>query len=1020
MPYSKGNIKNLEVTWHDASDSYATSAVITQHVKGIPLFTDTGSGEVNQARILLRARDGRFITSISPIPIAQFDRIHIECEDIGSGQKYDRWFEVDSLKPSQSKKTGTILTIDCLGTEYYTQHSHFAKPFWFTDGFNVVKFMIDQYNKRKGSDMPTLKEHDQLFNSTTKVGNDIPRFTLNNYEYGNSEDTYYNRIIDITEKFGGSPAIGGVRDFYEIGWETDSLNSVKMRLFSSGSTPTSPITIEKTLSINVGEQDGLIDNAAGTVINAWGSNLHGTLPRDNAVYRSGVFQFIFRPLFDVGVTYKQNAKVKHEGLHYSSIDDGNLGNTPTGATDIFWSRTDMGAEFGDNIQKSPWTDNKRRLFMNSGANPNATVTNGTDATATVVISSGVITNINITTGGTGYYGTTTIRIAGDGNGALAKVTTNSTGNVSSVSVIDGGTGYTSAIVEFSGGGSKALINSTGSYTTRAMMFDGNLSINHENFTRDWVNETSSGGLSGNYLYDSGNHPRGYRFLNLGTVPVISGTDRNGKDFANTIVENQLTKDGQPLFLEWVVIKEFGNNNNGAQVVVIGTGSTLEWDKSGLTFTDISTSANNNPAKDGVGGGNDCFHDWKTLSNVSGFDPKPGITDREKYPEVTVDGAVFGKGRDSAIEVVYEIPNIIEGTFDLDSFYRKGAWLNFAFPYPINTFGGISESVGDLYGGGTISGTTGDDEPATLDTSNMSYTHDGLIGFNNGISSEDLGPLNSLGFVIRVRMTGSGGISLNGTATVKVTCYDTASHKTDQEFEVRFTDGLWQPTNLPLSGFSVQKSNMPRFTTHSALFDTLISEFVNLIPPTEQENTEIFEWRNLKMISFQVNNFYDEHGRYAPEINVADMDNAGLITALGGRIALAIDELHFKKPLLVNSGRDSTRGIETKFLQRGSVSLYDQLKEDVESEEEINRFQHQEFVFQTSGKNIFDVDFGDSIFLKNSSLVNRADKNETSEGANDGVANTIKLVAKRIEYSITKPLAGAGGMKRTIKGIKRFV
>ncbi len=51
---------------------------------------------------------------------------------------------------------------------------------------------------------------------------------------------------------------------------------------------------------------------------------------------------------------------------------------------------------------------------------------------------------------------------------------------------------------------------------------------------------------------------------------------------------------------------------------------------------------------------------------------------------------------------------------------------------------------------------------------------------------------------------------------------------------------------------------------------------------------------------------------------------------------------------------------------------------------------------------------------------RRDRNESSEGANDGDLNTIKLVAKRIEYSITKPLAGAGGMKRTIKGIKRFV
>ena len=1011
MPFSKGNFKDLTVTWYDATNSYVTNSEITLDIKGLPLFTDTGTGEVNTARLIIRAASGRYITSTSPVSIDQFDRIHITLDDI-DGNSYDRWFEVDSILPSQSKKEGTLLTLDCLGLEYYLQKSHFAKPFWFTDGFSVSKFMITQYNARKGTLMPLINDFTTSYNTTTKVGNDMPPFTLNNYEYGNSEDTYYNRQIDLIEKFGGTVAIGGVRDFFELGFKADGVNALKFRLFSSGVTPTTPIVIKNTLSINVGEQEGGIENSTGTVINGWGSNTHGTLPIDLAKYRSGVFQFIFRPLFSATVTYAQTAKIKHNGIHYASIDNGNVGNTPTGVTDIFWSRIDMSSEFGDSIASSPWTNDKRALFKNSGANPNATTTVGTDATATVTISAGAVTGISGLSGGSGYFGTTTARVAGNGNGALLKVTT-SAGAVTGVTVIDGGTGYTSAIIEFSGGGASAIINSTGIYTTRAMMFDSNLTIEHEGFTRDWVNERFEGDGAGgvvkatniNYLYADGiNNPRGHRLLII--KDGLTGSDRNGKSFTNTIVERQLTRDGNK-GTEWVVIKEFEINNDYAQVVVIDEAATYQWRGTTSLFSTISTSANIDSK--GVGSGNDCFHDWKTIANVQGFDPKPSITDRTKYPEITADGAVFALGKDSAVEIVYEIPNIIEGTFDVDSFYRKGAWLNFAFPYPINKFNGIGEGVGDLYGGGTISATTGDNEPATLDTRNMSYSHDGLIGFNNGDSTEDLGPLSSLAFAIRVRMLSPAGTPFNGTAAIKVTGYDTSSHKAERVFEVKFTDGTWQPTNLSFSGFAIKKSNKPRWTTHSAVIDAALAGFINLIPPTEQENTETFEWRNLKMLSFQIDNFYDEHGRYAPENNVGDMDNLGLITAVGGRIMLAIDNIHFKKPLLVNSGRDTSRGIEPAFIQRGAISLYDQLKADVEGEEEIQRFRHKEYIFKTSGNAIFDVDFGDTVTLSNSSIVSDSDV----------TANTINLVAKRIEYSLVKPSAGSGGLTRVIKGVKRF-
>jgi len=75
--------------------------------------------------------------------------------------------------------------------------------------------------------------------------------------------------------------------------------------------------------------------------------------------------------------------------------------------------------------------------------------------------------------------------------------------------------------------------------------------------------------------------------------------------------------------------------------------------------------------------------------------------------------------------------------------------------------------------------------------------------------------------------------------------------------------------------------------------------------------------------------------------------------------------------------------------------------------------------ESTGDEIFDVLFGDAFFLLNTDLVSDANDGETSEGANDGTVGTIKLTAKRIEYSITKPKGGKGGLRRKMNGSKIF-
>ena len=110
-----------------------------------------------------------------------------------------------------------------------------------------------------------------------------------------------------------------------------------------------------------------------------------------------------------------------------------------------------------------------------------------------------------------------------------------------------------------------------------------------------------------------------------------------------------------------------------------------------------------------------------------------------------------------------------------------------------------------------------------------------------------------------------------------------------------------------------------------------------------------------------------------------------------------------------------RNLEPAFLQRPNIISYTQLKNDVNTQLEIEQFKHKEFNFQTSGKDIFDLRFGDTFFLENNSLISDTDDTTYSESSK----KKIKLVAKRIEYHLTKPLAGSGGLTRSIKGVKRF-
>lgn len=546
---------------------------------------------------------------------------------------------------------------------------------------------------------------------------------------------------------------------------------------------------------------------------------------------------------------------------------------------------------------------------------------------------------------------------------------------------------------------------SGVYTsTGATAFDGNIVINANGFFRTYVDDRASTvspvkSLQGELTYQNGKFPRGYRFLNVDDgVFSVGKKDTNGILYKNSIVEVQKDSDpnsatGNNIF---VVKYKPDSTNNKMQIVSLYESKVWEWDSTSKIFTDIT----NNDL------GSDCLHPFDTISNSTSFDPKPFETDCVKFPDVTKTGKQFNTNIDSTIKIVYDFDSVITDRLtNRESYQSHGAWFNLRFPYPVSTFNGISEGVGDIYGGGVNSISDGINEPSTLDISNMGYTPNGKLGYNQEDSTR-LSKLTTFSFALGLKVEGrnfDGTLyTLDGTANMRILMGDTNDNVWSFDFELTSTDGTMYPIDTQLSAYSVIRGHKPRYFK--------LNNLIDLLNPKEIDNQNIFESRNIKWIVIQHQDQYDEFGRFSPEGNLNDLSNTSLSAAFGGKITLFIDDLHFKKALLVNTGTNPIKNLEPEIIQRPDIMLYDQAIEIALSQLQIESFQHKEFDIITTGKSLFDIRFGDSFILKSNRLVSNTD---------DG-ANTIKLVAKKIEYSLSRPQAGSGGVERKMQGVRRNV
>jgi len=357
--------------------------------------------------------------------------------------------------------------------------------------------------------------------------------------------------------------------------------------------------------------------------------------------------------------------------------------------------------------------------------------------------------------------------------------------------------------------------------------------------------------------------RGFRILVVGNPAggdfnLNGGIDRFGKTYANSIVRHngrQFT--GSDVFKNWDVQYDQANAENWT--CMVRTENRLYKNTAGTWAIDNTEAIN------------ECAHFYTTLDNVDGTHP------------------TFGTN--SALHYKYVFTDPVDLLAITGEYYNIGAWANVTFPLPLTTDNAITEFVGGLYGGDNKSLP----EPATIDTRNLHLTHSGGLAFNE-IDGDDAGLISHLAFFqkfkLQLRIFPAGGLEtpVRGNFKFKCICGDTSDNVVSLDYTIPIRN-TWTFQMLELDAFETYRGRRPRDTT-----------IAWLLPPKELEILNVFEWKNLKWIVIQLQEVYDDNGRFHPL--ESDLYKFAQITPIriysGGETDLFLDSFHFVKPLLTSS------------------------------------------------------------------------------------------------------------------------
>ena len=935
---------------------------ISESIETVDKFTDVGTGEIVSAKLMLDARFGDFVTEANsgqtPI-IQQYDLFKLAVTD-DDDNSYTRYLIQDDIAP-QKNNNGSHLVLELFGRERYLQKMYFPGHFFFISFKDMVIKIRDFYNKNRGSLQPNIKV------SGTDI-NDIPKHSYGIFEFG-KETTVYDALMEVIKRLSLPVAAGGAGEYYGLTF-SDTSHSIFMRIRPRGSLPSSPLVLKKPISITELKQP-----IEGNIMVVEGQEGSGSFPKEPALWRSLVEEFDNLPLWDDSIQYEKDAFVRYNDKIYQSRAKHNAANiTPT--VTVSWSVIKFSDYVKDytgssDFQYSPTTNKKQAPWRNWGGNAGALNNNSFFAD-------------NIPTSGQNAEG-----------------------------------------VDYS------------AYDALCIT-DSNLVIRDRNAWRDWVDfrVASLSDIPDEYLYDSTTEnntiqKRSYHGMRVlidpakGTAAApFAGNDKLGHPFENSLAMQD--RDG-----DWIVFKRA---EQFVEAAVIHEGKVYEYNTplqtSGGTVGQGPSRSRRNKSSSlnllawrntsEVLLGNDPFHYPTVFENVEGLigeDPNSpvtlDITSTKKYTDNSAIKIEYKFGESDIIEKILNTILSLSPLLSLITFfanngnlkaftedeqnllykveiYNVGWWATlFEAPSPKSTYGGISESVGELFGGDA------DNKRPILDLQNLNHTPSGKTGYNN-MDSDLMGPIDGIKGLLNFSISGIDLDALRGDLPFRCTIYDLLGNVWISDTTHRFQDDTYE-FDFPLSSFTIYRARIqPAFTLSNA-----ISRIIN----PELKLTEIFDRRLVKRINLQCMVAYDDEGRYDPltwEYFIRKLITVATNTDV--KYTGIIDAVHFTKtPIVIaRDTTDPTNSVSHRHLMAPikkypGISNVVQLQKIADSELAIAK--HKKDLWTAKYTNRVDLKAEDSVYVNDADFISESDKT--------GVDNTRKLIVNKITYSVGDRRSNSG-------------
>lgn len=967
--------KNYRVEYIDNVSPTPNVTDITDFIHSLDDFVLQSTGILATAAITLNAEFGSFMTDdgggTTPI-ISQFDRIRVTVIGDDGITEQSRIFEVKTDLSQLATRSSHFLPLELEGRERNLSGTPFGGFFRSATHSDIVTQIIFSYQSQKGSRQPEL-----LLTST-----DVPDFNPNIWDF-TQVDNGYDVQGAVMDSLDLPVSAGGGGNRFALVYDDDpgDINNLFFKILKQGTNNIGSIpTLEQNDAHPITKIDKIKQASTGTIVVARGRAKTGTQPNNYAKFTSLLEFYKAIKQYDATIVYPEDSFVTLDDVTYQANQEVPI-NTPPPT--IQWTAIDVG-DFIGILQYAPFTNDKLVPLKNGFANP---------------------------------------------TGGLAT---------------DASTDFDNVIA----------IPDHNLFINDRSLNDAEIGTyrNWVTFRTNTVNQLNLSAAQREYLFDiDGAGGQGFGFYDgfmvlvdqtVGTLEApFDGNDSNGLLFAGSVAKFRAKPNGV-LFNsipanfnaagEWFVVRpvqtfdqtavydeakvyEFNVNFSPTTRIYPGNDRRRGTAPGTLEWRDIS----------GQFMGNDCFHTPSNIEQVDGLfgdsiENSEPLNDPNGNPYIENSAIKITYGynestqgqeqRDVWFKMIKAILNFgnlglflgnlasnIYDTFTTPKYTNMGWWYAWPTPYPFNRSGGISENIGELYGGDL----NFLNRHRYFDLFNIQYTTTGKLGWTHS-DSADLSEVTGVQFLFNFDITiGTGRIPFTGDIPFTYWCIDSEGTRWKSKKVFYRHLGETQLIQIEFGDLS------PVFSTRTPL--GIQNALENIIVP-EIEVNEIFFKDKVMIQGFQCEMPYDEYGRYAPNLFEQIIKPTFFDAFFGGsgdiKFEGTIDAYSFiKTPVAISASNELSdqRTIIPQFEDYQNIVNVEQLQRFADSASQVEQFPYEQYTIEQSGIN--DLELEDSIFLHDEFLINEED--------DPGNPNTRLLTIREIHYSV--PFQG--GLIRKIVAVK---